>query len=299
MLGLLTVSIAWGTTFPLSKALFHRMSIWDLLAVRFLIAAIAMLICFFPAVRRLQRRTLGRGAALGVAYGIAQIAANLGLERTPAGVAGFITGSYVVLTPICAAVILKARLGLRAWCGAAIALTGLAVLALRGFSMGLGEALTLAAALIYALHILVLSLVSTAQDAVGLAVIQILTTAAVCVAAALTIQGRISLPQSTFDLTAMVYMGLVSGALAMIMQSWAQAHLPPSRVAIVMATEPVWAAGLSVSFLDEPFTWRLAAGGALILTALVLTETGRAIAQSTTAGGSAAEQEHRPLAATD
>lgn len=275
--GLLGVSVTWGTTFPLSKTLFSRMSVWDLLAVRFSVAALVMIVCFYPAVRRLPRSCVVRAAGLGVAYGAAQIVANLGLERAPAGVAGFITGTYVVLTPLCAALIFKTRLGLNAWLAAGIATVGLGVLALHGLSIGAGEALALVSALIYALHIVALGQISTARNAVGLAVVQIAATAVVTVVAALLVQGRITLPRSGFDWSVIVYMALVSGALAMIMQSWAQAHLPAARVAVVMATEPLWAAGLSVVFLHEPLSWRLLVGGGLIVSALIVSETSKPI----------------------
>ena len=272
--GLLLVAITWGTTFPISKSLFQRVGVWDLLAVRFSLAAAVMLVCFFPAVRRLPRRLLLYGAGLGVVYGVAQIIANLGLERAPAGVAGFITGTYVVLTPLCAALILRERLGTRAWVAAAVATVGLGVLALNGFSVGAGETLALISALLYALHIVALGVISTGRDAVGLAVIQIFATAVVTVVVAFVVQGRINLPTRGADWAVIAYMAVISGALAMIMQSWAQAHLPAARVAIVMATEPLWAAGLSVTFLHEPLTWRLLAGGGLIVSALVIAETG-------------------------
>jgi len=274
LVGLLTVAVTWGTTFPLSKALFSHITVWDLLATRFGVAALVMVGCFFRAVRRLPRRSVTIAAALGVTYGGAQILANLGLDRTPAGVAGFITGTYVVLTPLCAALIVRTRLGSRAWWGAGIAGVGLGLLALRGFSIGVGEALTLSAALLYALHIVLLGTCSTARNAVGLAVVQIVSTSVVCGIAAVAVQGRITLPSRSADWAVLTYMALVSGALAMIMQSWAQAHLTSSRVALTMATEPVWAAGLSVVALGEPLTWRLCVGGGLIVTALVLAETG-------------------------
>lgn len=82
--------------------------------------------------------------------------------------------------------------------------------------MGLGEGLTLAAALIYALHILTLSAYSTSENAVGLAVAQIATTALVCVAAALTIQGRITLPHSRFDWAAIIYIAPWAPGLGLV-----------------------------------------------------------------------------------
>ncbi|SDP49661.1 Threonine/homoserine efflux transporter RhtA [Nakamurella panacisegetis] len=272
--GLLLVAITWGTTFPISKTLFGRVGVWDLLAVRFSIAAGAMLVCWLPAVRRLPRRLLRHGAGLGVVYGAAQIVANLGLERAPAAVAGFITGTYVVLTPLCAALILRARIGARAWVAAAVAALGLGTLALHGFSVGVGETLALLSALLYALHIVALGMISTVRDAVGLAVVQIVATAAVSVVAALVVQGRINLPGRGTDWAVIAYMALVSGALAMMMQSWAQAHLPATRVALVMATEPLWAAALSVMFLHEAVTARLVIGATAIVSALIIAETG-------------------------
>ena len=169
-----------------------RMSVWDLLATRFGGAALVMILCFHPAVRRLPRSIFVRSVGLGVAYGMAQIVANLGLERSPAAVAGFITGTYVVLTPLCAALILRTRLGPHAWSAAAIATAGLGVLALHGFSIGTGQALALVSALIYALHIVLLGKISSLRHAVGVAVVQIVAAAAVTAAMALIVQGRIT-----------------------------------------------------------------------------------------------------------
>lgn len=270
LLGLLAVAAAWGSSFPLTKDLLERISALDFLAVRFTIAAAVMLALFFPSVRRLPRRSVVNGLILGVLYGVAQIVQTSGLEITSASVSGFITGMYVVLTPICAAVLLKTKITRRWWLGAFLAMIGLGVMALNGFSVGLGETITLASAVIFALHIVGLSHWSTGREALGLAVVQILGTAVVCVLAAAP--GGISMPTGGSDWLAVVYMALISGALAMIVQSWAQAHLAASRAAIIMSTEPVWAAGLAISFLHEPFTVRIAIGGALMLIAMLIVE---------------------------
>jgi len=96
----------------------------------------------------------------------------------------------------------------------------------------------------------------------------------VSVAAALVFEGGSSLPTSGFGCRAIIYMSLVSGAVAMIVQSWAQAHLAPSRAAITMATEPAWAALFSILFLGEALTWRMAVGGGLMLAAMIIVESG-------------------------
>jgi drug/metabolite transporter (DMT)-like permease len=275
LLGLLAVAAAWGSSFPLTKSLLQRMTPLNFLAVRFTIAGAVMLVAFYPAVRRLPRGALIRGIVLGATYGVAQILQTVGLTHTSASVSGFVTGMYVVLTPICAAVLLRTPIGRRVWAGAVLATIGLAILALSGMHIGIGEAVTLVSAVIYALHIVGLGAWSTARQALGLAVVQIVVTGLVSlIAATIAEPGGLTLPGDTFDWVALLYMALISGAVAMIVQSWAQAYLAPSRAAIIMSTEPAWAALFSITFLGEPLTYRIAVGGTLMLVAMVLVESG-------------------------
>jgi len=275
LVGLLAVSVAWGSSFPLTKSVLERMSAMNFLALRYTMAAVVMLVLFWPAVRRLGRTALWRGTVLGGLYALGQIVQNIGLERTPASVSGFVTGMYVVLTPLCAAVLLRTRIGPRVWSGAVLAAVGLATIALNGLSIGVGEGLTLFSALIYALHIVGLGTWSTSKNALGLAVVQIAVVALVVLVVAIIVEpAGVTLPTTGFDWTAIIYMAVIPGAAAMIVQSWAQAHLAPSRAAIIMSTEPVWAAGLSIAFLGEPLTWRVLLGGGLMLAAMLIVETG-------------------------
>jgi drug/metabolite transporter (DMT)-like permease len=94
--------------------------------------------------------------------------------------------------------------------------------------------------------------------------------AAVCLLATLP-QGP-ALPPDGAAWAAVLYMALVAGAGAMLMQTWAQAHLPPARAAIVMTTEPVFAAGFAVALGVDVLSWRMLAGGALVLGAMYLVE---------------------------
>ena len=142
---------------------------------------------------------------------------STGLETTPATISGFITGMYVVLTPICAALLLKAHIGGRVWAGAALATVGLGILALDDFSLGFGELVTLASALLFALHIVGLGAWSTPSQALGLSVVQIGACAVVSVVAAAP--GGYRLTDDAGSWAAVVYMALISGALAMFVQS--------------------------------------------------------------------------------
>ncbi len=272
LIALLAVSAVWGSSFPLTKVLLEELSARQYLSLRFVIAAVVLSAAFPRAVRRLPRIVVIRGLGLGVLYGLAQLVQTTGLEHTPATVSGFITGMYVVLTPICGALLVHSVIGRRAWIGAVVATVGLAVLALNGLSLGYGEWLTLISALLFALHIVGLSAWATPREALGIAVVQMVGIAAISVIA--TVPEGFKTPSSVSGWLMVLYLALISGALAMIVQSWSQSLLAASRAAIIMSTEPVWAAAFSITFLAEPLTWRVLVGGGLMLAAMLIVELG-------------------------
>jgi drug/metabolite transporter (DMT)-like permease len=268
--GLLAVTAIWGSTFFLIRDLLERVPTLDFLGVRFAIASLAMLAVAPKAIGRLSPQTRRHALVLGALYGGAQILQTAGLAHTPASVSGFITGMYVVATPLFAAVLLRTRIGALTWVAVLIATVGLAVLSLRGLSVGYGEAITFVAALIYALHIVGLGAWSTPEGAIGMSVLQSLVIAGICLVGAAP--GGIQLPDRTGDWVAVLYMALAAGALALLMQTWAQAHLPPTRSAIIMSMEPVFAALFAVTLGGEVATSRMLLGGALVLTAMLIVE---------------------------
>lgn len=269
-LALLAMAASWGSTFYLIHDLLDRVPVTDFLAVRFAIASIFLLAVAPRAVARLSPTARKHAVVLGFLYGGAQILQTAGLAQTPASVSGFITGMYVVCTPLFAAVLLRTRIGPMTWFAVAIAVTGLGVLTLSGLSIGYGEAITLLSALLYALHIVGLGTWSRPTDALGMAILQIIVITVICGAA--SAPGGIVLPDRTSDWLSMLYMAVVAGALAMLGQTWAQAHLPPTRSAIIMSMEPVFAAFFAVLLGGESTTARMLIGGGLVFAAMLIVE---------------------------
>jgi drug/metabolite transporter (DMT)-like permease len=270
-LGLLAVTAIWGSTFVMIKDVVGRMLPIDFLAVRFAIAAVAMLLLFALPVRRLSRPQRWRGLALGVLYGLAQWLQTEGIALTSPSVSGFVTGMYVVITPMLAWLLFRQRIPAITWLAVVLAMVGLGVLALNGFAVDLGVLLTLASAALYALHIVGLGHWSKPGDAFGMSAIQMLGIALVCVLATLPHHGP-ALPPDGKAWVAIIYMALIAGALAMLVQTWAQAHMPATRAAIVMTTEPVFAAGFAVALGVDALTTRMLCGGALVLAAMYMVE---------------------------
>jgi drug/metabolite transporter (DMT)-like permease len=269
-LAILAMTACWGSTFFLIKDLLDRVPVLDFLAVRFAIASAALLLLAPRAVGRLSRESLRHAVVLGLLYGVAQILQTAGLAHTPASVSGFITGMYVVCTPLFAAVLLRSRISAVTWAAVALALGGLAVLSLSGLSVGYGEAITFCSALLYALHIVGLGAWSDARQAMGMTIVQLLVITVVAFVA--TAPDGIVLPSTTGDWVSVVYMAVFAGALALAGQTWAQAHLPPTRTAIIMTMEPVFAALFAVLLGGEAATPRMLLGGLMVLTAMFAVE---------------------------
>ena len=269
---LLAMTAVWGSTFFLIKEVVATIPSADFLLVRFLVAAGAMLALFHRNVRALSARQVRLALVPGGLYGGAQLLQTIGLEHTSASVSGFLTGAYVVLTPLIAAWLLRERIPATVWAALVLATIGLAVLALRGLALGTGEMLTLGAAILYAAQIVWLGRWSSPREATGMAVIQTVAICLVCAVAGLP--GGVMLPSSGGQWASLLYMALVAGAFAIWAQTWAQAHMPATRAAIVMTTEPVFAAGFAVAFGGESLTARMVFGGLLVLAAMYLAEFG-------------------------
>ncbi|QIX28642.1 DMT family transporter [Nocardioides sp. JQ2195] len=262
----------WGSTFYLIKDLSDRISALDFLAVRFPIATVALVLLFPRALGRLSSQSRRQAVVLGVLYAGAQVAQTVGLAHTAASVSGFITGLYVVCTPLLAALLLRSRIGRLTWLAVAMAIVGITVLTLQpsGLAFGYGEGLTLLSAVIYALHIVGLGAWSRRDEAMGMAIVQLAVISVVCFVGAAP--NGITIPDNGGDWISIVYMAVGAGALAMAGQTWAQAHLTPTRSAIVMSMEPVFAAFFAVLAGGEDLTARLLTGGLLVFGAMLVVE---------------------------
>ncbi|MHA6508170.1 DMT family transporter [Tessaracoccus sp. Y1736] len=268
-LALLVVTAIWGSTFFIIKDAVSKIDPIDFLAVRFAVGAAIPAFVFWRRLSRLTATQWQIGLALGCLYGLAQIVQTVGLQTTAASVSGFITGTYVVLTPIIMWIAFKARLNVRTWVAVALALAGLAVLSLTGLGNGgVGEALTLVGAALYAVHIVLLDRWSRSMHAMSLAIVQLIGVA--LTTGFLGLPGGYHVPADPGVWGAIVYTAIMAGIVTMLLQTWAQRHITPTRVALLMTFEPVFASAFAVGFGGEAVTIRLVAGGALILLATLI-----------------------------
>jgi drug/metabolite transporter (DMT)-like permease len=265
---LLGVAAAWGLAFVTMKDAIERQSVNNFLFTRFTLAVVVMVVIRPQVVKKLNKDLLLRGSMAGVFLGFGYIFQTLGLERTGAAITGFITGLYVVLTPLLASFILKERISRFVWLCIFIATIGLALLSVQGFSVGFGEMLVLMSAIFFAAHIIALSKWSPGRDVYAMTVVQL--TICALMAGIASIPEGYSAPPDRGVWAVVVFTAVFATAVAFIIQTWSQAHISATKVAVILTMEVVFAALFAVIFGGEVLTLQVLLGGSLVLLAMYL-----------------------------
>jgi drug/metabolite transporter (DMT)-like permease len=271
LLVLIAVTAVWGVTFVQVKDAVALYPLFAFLALRF---AIASLTLAPPGARRL--RSLGggglaagvfAGALLGGGYALQ----TAGLERTSVSSTGFITGMYVVLTPLLALAIFRAQVGASAWIGVALATVGLALLAgIHGGSV-LGDLLVLAGSAVYSLQIVLLERYAPRYDAIAFTLVEMLTSFAGLLAIALAL-GQLHVPHGWTVWGALIVTGVLASALAFLAQTWARRRATATQTALAFSLEPVWAAFFGFTLAGDRLGLTALFGCALIMAGIVSAE---------------------------
>jgi drug/metabolite transporter (DMT)-like permease len=262
---LIAVTAVWGWTFVLVKDAISQYPTLPFLAIRFALALLVMAL----VVRRVpSRRTLTRGAVIGVALAAGYLFQTVGLQFTSPGNAGLITGLFVVFTPLIERLTGRPVAG-RTFVAVVAALVGTVLLAGGGATgIGIGDVLVLGCAVAFAVHIVLLSRWSPSLPSSELALVQ-MGAATLLFSAGGTPQLLTTPPPNQSVWVAIVITAVLASALAFFVQTWAQVHLTASRTALVLATEPAWALGFSVLLAGQRLDLVQAIGAALVLAAIL------------------------------
>jgi drug/metabolite transporter (DMT)-like permease len=214
---------------------------------------------------------VGAGIVLGVLLAAAYALQTAGLERTTVSSTGFITGLYVVLTPLLALAFLRRRMSRLLWAGVALALVGLAFLS--GVDVGdpVGDGLVLASAAATAVQILIVERYAVRYDAVALTFVEILTACVGFLVVAIAL-GDLSMPGGWTVWGALLITGVFASALGYLIQVWAQQRISATRIALLFSLETVWAGFFGYLLAGDRLGLAGWAGCALILAGIVVAE---------------------------
>ena len=272
VIALLGVGFVWGAAFVLMKDAIEQQPYMDFLATRFSIAAIAMIILRPRVALAMKQGDLKFGALIGVVLAFGYITQTIGLELTTAATSGFLTGLYVVFTPLIAWVFTRRKFATRVIVGVVLAMIGLAVFsgAATDVEFQVGQIWLVVCAVLYAIHILLLGKYGMGRSSYRMAMIQIGFAAVVCWGFAL-IDGY--QPPPNFEVWfAILFTALLSTVIAFWVQTWAQTLIDPARVALLITSEVLFTAILAVGLGQEPITVAMVVGGSILLGAMLIVE---------------------------
>lgn len=272
ILGLLTVTVIWGGGFVASDMALETLSPFQIMVIRFLIAAVLMTLLGIKQIKTISRGEIRCGFWLGAALFGGFALQIIALQYTTPSKNAFLTATNVVFVPFIALVIYRKKIEVRSLIGAVMALAGAGVLSLKNdFSIGLGDGLTLLCAVCFALQIF---LTGEYVGRIRPAVLNFLqmTTACVLSAAGLLLSGDFTFAPSTRSLLAVLYLGVVSTTITYLLQTVSQKYVDETKSAIILSMEAVFGTFFSVLLLHENVTVRMLAGSALILAAVLVSE---------------------------
>lgn len=270
---LVLTAIIWGSGFVASAVALEHYTPYQILAGRFLIGAVILSLIFFKKFNKLNKRTLIKGALLGLFLYIAFALQTVGLQFTTPSKNAFLTAVNVVIVPFIGFLLYKRKIDMYELTGAILAVVGIAVLSLKLSSdVNVGDVLTLGCAVGFAFHIFYTAKFVKTEDPVVLTIVQMVTAAVIgCIV--ILFRGETSFSVESEGVLNLLYLGIFSTTIAFLMQTVAQKYITETKAAIILATESFWGMVFSIIILSEIMTGRMIIGAFLILLAILISET--------------------------
>lgn len=268
----------WGFSFVVMKDVVAVMPPAWLLGIRFLIAAVILLVVLHRRVRRhFSTRALGAGLVLGLFDFLGFWTQTIGLQHTTPGINAFLTATYCVIVPFAWWLVARKRPELFHVGAALIAIGGIWLVSVSASSgaltLGIGEGFTLLCAIFFAVHIVFVSRFSQAHDVLTLTVFQFFTEGVLGCCAGAAFETFPPLSAITPDIAGQIlFLSIFASVVAFGIQNVSLAYVPPSQAALLLSLESVFGVLFSILLYGESLTARLVVGFALIFVAVLVNE---------------------------
>ncbi len=284
---LVVATLIWGATFTIIKGALHDVSPLVFISLRFTFAAIILLPFLFREIKNITKPVLFGGILLGLFYFLGFSTQTIGLSYTSATKSGFITGSFVIFTPILQVIFEKKLPSMGTLFGIVLAIVGLIFLSSKGTSLlsvfsemgesfNLGDFFTLLCAFFFSLYVVYLDIVSKKYDYKPLVFLQIAVTGicGILFTGILSFSG-LENPRIEFTanlLFAVCYTAILATIVTTIIMTKYQKLIVPARAGIIYAFEPIFSAIVAFFVLREKISNFGFIGGALIFSGLLVSE---------------------------
>lgn len=270
---LFLTAILWGSTFTIGKIAAEVFSTSFIIALRFTVASVVLVIAAFPLRKLLDRRYLLDGFWMGLTLFISYIlqVAGLAMDTSP-GKSAFLCTTYSVLVPFIYWFVTKERPKLLHISCVFICLIGIGVLSLQGgWGMSSGDILTVLSGVPCAMNIVISAIVCKDKDPLLLTTIELVV---VAVFAWIFVIGTNTFP-TEFPMSTVggvVYLGVFATALCLFMQSYGLKYAPPSIGGMILSLESVFGVIFSMIIYKETITVRMVIGFVIIFWAIMLSQ---------------------------
>ncbi len=272
-------TVIWGFSFVVMKDAVEVLPPAWLLGIRFTFAGILLFVVLARRVRKyFSRRALAYGAVLGVFDFLAFWLQTLGLQHTTPGINAFLTATYCVIVPFAWWVVAHKRPTVFNVGAAVLAIGGIWLVSVSGsgetLSIGLGEGLTLGCAVVFAVHIVLVSKFSRTCDALVLTVFQFIAEGLLGLGVGAATEAFPGMAAFTPGVIGQIlFLAVFASVVAFGIQNVSLAHVPPAQASLLLSLESVFGVLFSILLYGEQMTLRLVIGFVLIFAAIVISET--------------------------
>lgn len=275
-IAIIIATVIWGYAFVGMKDMVEVLPPSWLIGLRFLIAGTVLSVVTHRRIARfLSRKAVLMGIALAAADFSAFWTQTVGLMYTTPGINAFLTATYCVIVPFLWWIIARRRPTAFNIIAAVVALTGIWLVSGGSgvLTIGFGEGMTLACAVLFALHIVLVSKFSRFADALTMTAVQFLAEGVMgCMVGAVfeTFPGFGVFTASS--VVQLLFLAIFATVIAFGIQNVSLAHVPPAQVSLFLSLESVFGVVFGVLVYGEVLTLRLLAGFALIFVAILISE---------------------------
>jgi len=267
--GLFYAAAIWGATFYIVKDALSGIDPIILVAYRFLIAGTIMLAVVLATGRPVLKH-VGPGIGLAIVLWLLYVTQTVGLKYTTASNSGFLTGLFVIFIPIFMRTLFRRKPSVMEWAASGVALIGLWILTGGMTDINIGDLLTLAAAVTYALHLLMADkYLKAGADPLVISCQQFLVVGLLSLIAGVLFDLDFKVHTAAAGWTTL-FLALFPTLSAFVIQMWAQKTVTPERVSLIFAFEPVFAGVFALTLGGEPFVSHRALGGLFVFAALII-----------------------------
>jgi drug/metabolite transporter (DMT)-like permease len=267
---LLLITAIWGTTFPILRTTLHVLDPYDIIAIRFTVAAAVLAAIFWRRLLRPNRTAVKDGVRTGLFMVAGYLTQAIGLTTTSSPRSAFLTGTAVVFVPLIAFLVQRTGVALGEAAGVLLTFVGLAFFyADAGLTLRAGDLWTLAGAFAFACQVVYTNVAARRSDPFAVSALQAVVAAAVGWAF-VAARGGLSVPVGAIPWGRILYLGVIATAFILVLQTWALGKTKPVRAGVIYSLEPVFAAIVAMTFFGEGMSPReMVASGAILLGVLV------------------------------